>query len=180
MKIQNFKSASIKVAAVAAISAFALTTGVAAQAAEVSSPKTAVIKTAAAKDVVVTQAWVRASSFSDHTGGMTGMFAKITNRTKKTVTLTGGSSSFAPMVQVHEVVDGMMREKSGGIKIAPGKSVMLQPGGLHVMLMGLTKEVKPGTVVDVKLNFTNAKSVSLKLISKPADAGDETYFSGKK
>lgn len=136
-------------------------------------------KTAAAQGVVVTQAWVRASSFSDHVGGMTGVFAKITNRTKKTVTLTGGSSSFAPMVQVHEVVDGMMREKSGGIKIAPGKSVILQPGGLHVMLMGLTKEVKPGTRVDIKLNFTNAKSVSLKLISKPADAGDETYFSGK-
>lgn len=143
------------------------------------SSSTAHVAAVSAQTVVVTQAWVRASSYSDHTGGMTGVFAKITNRTKKTVTLVGGSSSFAPMVQVHEVVNGMMSQKAGGIKIAPGKSVMLAPGGLHVMLMGLTKEVKPGTLVDVKLNFTNAKSVSLKLISKPADAGDETYFAGK-
>ena len=71
--------------------------------------------------VVISDAWVRSSSFSDHAGGMTGVFAKITNRTAKTVTLVGGSSSFAPMVQVHQVVNGMMSEKKGGIKIAPGK-----------------------------------------------------------
>ena len=172
-------SIAAKTSAITAAIALSLAIAPAANATEIAGSKTAIIKTAAAQGVVVTQAWVRASSYSDHVNGMTGVFAKITNRSKKTVTLTGGSSSFAPMVQVHEVVDGMMREKSGGIKIAPGKSVMLQPGGLHVMLMGLTKEVKPGTRVDIKLNFTNAKSVSLKLISKPADAGDETYFSGK-
>lgn len=170
-----------KTAAIAAATlSLAATTIAPAQASNsVAVAKPVAISAAAAKTVVVTQAWVRASSFSDHTGGMTGAFAKITNRTSKTVTLVGGSSSFAPMVQVHQVVDGMMSEKKGGIKIAPGKSVLLQPGGLHVMLMGLTKEVKPGTVVDLKLTFTNAKPVSLKLISKPADAGDETYFSGK-
>lgn len=170
---------ALKSTAVAAALVVAFGSSAIAHETESTSAKTAVVKTATSNAVVVTQAWVRASSYSDHVDGMTGVFAKITNRTKKTVTLTGGSSSFAPMVQVHEVVDGMMREKSGGIKIAPGKSVVLQPGGLHVMLMGLTKEVKPGTRVDIKLNFTNAKPVSLKLISKTANAGDEEYFAGK-
>ncbi len=173
----SLKIRNLKIAAIAAAFALTFASGSIAHAAPaVSSAATA---KAAAKNVVVTQAWVRASSFSDHTGGMTGVFAKITNRTAKTVTLVGGSSSFAPMVQVHQVVDGMMSEKKGGIKIAPGKSVILQPGGLHVMLMGLTKEVKPGTMVDLKLSFTNAKPVSLKLLSKTADAGDEEYFAGK-
>jgi len=172
------KIRNLRIAALAA--AFALTfASVSAAQAAPTAPSVATAK-ATAQTVVVTQAWVRASSFSDHTGGMTGVFAKITNRTKKTVTLVGGSSSFAPMVQVHQVVNGMMSEKQGGIKIAPGKSAILQPGGLHVMLMGLTKEVKPGTMVDIKLNFTNAKPISLKLLSKTADAGDEEYFATKK
>lgn len=174
----SLKTRNLKIVAIAAAFALTFASGSVAQAAP-SASSVAAAKTAA-QTVVVTQAWVRASSFSDHTGGMTGAFAKITNRTSKTVTLIGGSSSFAPMVQVHQVVDGMMSEKAGGIKIAPGKSVMLQPGGLHVMLMGLKKEIKPGTMVDLKLNFNNAKPISLKLLSKTADAGDEEYFATKK
>jgi copper(I)-binding protein len=176
--MSSLKTRTLKIAAIAA--AFALTFASGSVAHATPAVSSAANAKATAKNVVVTQAWVRASSFSDHTGGMTGVFAKITNRTSKTVTLTGGSSSFAPMVQVHQVVNGMMSEKAGGIKIAPGKSAILQPGGLHVMLMGLTKEVKPGTMVDIKLNFTNAKPISLKLLSKTADAGDEEYFATKK
>lgn len=161
----------------AAAIAAALTASIAATPVQAAESK--LVQTAAAQSVVVTQAWVRASSFSDHINGMTGVFAKITNRTKKTVTLTGGSSSFAPMVQVHQVVDGMMSEKPGGIEIAPGKSIILQPGGLHVMLMGLKKSVLPGSRVDLKLSFKNYKTIALKLIAKTADAGDEEYFKSK-
>lgn len=145
-------------------------------------PTAPVAQAATAPSVVVADAWVRASSYSDHVNGMTGVFGKITNKTKNTVTLVGGSSAYAPMVQVHQVVNGMMSEKKGGIKIAPGKSVTLQPGGLHVMLMGLKKSILPGTKVDVKLTFTGVgkpKPVSLSLLSKTADAGDEEYFAGK-
>lgn len=131
--------------------------------------------TAATTEVAVSGAWVKASEYSDHVGGMTGVFAKITNKTNKTITLVGGTSSFAPMVDVHQVVNGTMSHKPGGIQIAPGKTAILQPGGLHVMLMGLTKTILPGTTVDVKLNFKGAKSVSLKLTAKSVAAGAETY-----
>jgi copper(I)-binding protein len=50
------------------------------------------------------------------------------------------------------------------------------------MLMGLKQSILPGTKVDVKLAFTgigNPKPVSLSLLSKAADAGDEAYFSKK-
>jgi copper(I)-binding protein len=154
----------------------------AAVAASLIAPAVPATFAATAPSVVVTDGWVRASSYSDHVDGMTGVFGKITNKTKNTVTLVGGSSSFAPMVQVHQVVNGMMSEKKGGIKIAPGKSVTLQPGGLHVMLMGLKQSILPGTKVDVKLSFTGIgkpKPVSLSLLSKTANAGDEEYFSNK-
>ena len=131
--------------------------------------------TAATTEVAVSGAWVKASEYSDHVGGMTGVFAKITNKTQKTITLVGGTSSFAPMVEVHQVVKGVMSHKDGGIKIAPGKSAILEPGGLHVMLMGLKKAILPGTKVDLRLTFKGAKPVSLKLTAKTVSAGEETY-----
>jgi copper(I)-binding protein len=132
--------------------------------------------TAATKaEVTVSGAWVKAFEMSEMVGGMTGVFAKITNNTNKTITLVGGSSSFSPMVDVHKVVNGAMSHKPGGIQIRPGKTVILQPGGLHVMLMNLKKKIAPGTKVDLKLTFKGAKAVALKLTAKASPAGSETY-----
>jgi copper(I)-binding protein len=130
---------------------------------------------ATSAEVNVSGAWVKASDFSDHVGGMTGVFAKITNKTKKTITLVGGTSSFAPMVDVHQVVNGVMSHKPGGVQIKPGKTAILEPGGLHVMLMSLSKKILPGTRVDLMLTFKGAKSVALKVTAKSVPAGAETY-----
>ncbi|MFM2024768.1 MAG: hypothetical protein RLZZ56_781, partial [Actinomycetota bacterium] len=59
--------------------------------------------------IIIEDAWVRASEYSAEAGGMTGIFAKITNNGDKTITLVGGSTDAAMMVQTHEVVDGMMQ-----------------------------------------------------------------------
>ena len=137
---------------------------------------------AATNGVVVSAAWVRSAATADQAMMMTGVFAKITNKTSKTITLTGGSTSFAGAVEVHQVVDGVMAKKDGGIKIAAGKSVLLQPGGLHVMLLNLQKKILPGTLVDLKLTFTGtfgkskSKVVTVKnLIGKVSAAGGESY-----
>lgn len=131
---------------------------------------------AAPAEVVVTEAWVKASEYSDHVGGMTGAFMKITNKTKKAIYLVGGSSSIAQMVETHQVVGGMMSKKEGGIRIWPGKTVTLQPGGLHIMLMGLKKAILPGSKVDLTLKFTGAKNVVLKpMLAKISASGQETY-----
>lgn len=136
---------------------------------------------AAPAQVVVTDAWVKASSFSDHAGGMTGVFMKVTNKTKRAITLLAGTSSTAAMVETHQVVDGVMSKTARGIKIMPGKTVILEPGGLHVMLMGLKKAILPGTKVDLTLTFAGAKPVVLKtMIAKTVAAGEETYDPGMK
>lgn len=126
--------------------------------------------------VEVTGAWVRASEYSDHAGGMTGVFMQITNNTDKTVTLIGGSSEIAPMVETHQVVDGVMSKKEGGIEIKPGETVSLEPGGLHVMLMGLTEAILVGTKVNLTLKFDGADDIVLpEMIAKTSESGDEDY-----
>lgn len=125
--------------------------------------------------IIIEDAWVRASEYSAEAGGMTGIFAKITNNGDKTITLVGGSTDAAMMVQTHEVVDGMMQEKKGGIEIHVGQTVTLQPGGLHIMLMNLTKPIVVGDKIDFTFKFDKADSQTFTLTAKESEGGDETY-----
>ncbi len=125
--------------------------------------------------IIIEDAWVRASEYSAEAGGMTGVFAKITNRGNGTITLVGGSTDAAMMVQTHEVVDGQMQEKKGGIEIHVGQTVTLQPGGLHIMLMNLTKPIVVGDKIDYTFKFEGADSQTFTLTAKESEGGDETY-----
>jgi copper(I)-binding protein len=130
-------------------------------------------------DLTIVDGWVRYSEYSDHVDGMTGAFASITNNTDHEITIVGGSSEIAGMVEVHEVVmaDGAMKmqAKEGGIAIAPGKTITLEPGGLHIMLMGLKKAVLEGDEVSMTIDFDGTDDLSVTWPVKTSLAGDETY-----
>ncbi|MEY4989852.1 MAG: hypothetical protein RIS08_78 [Actinomycetota bacterium] len=130
--------------------------------------------------VEISNPWVRASEYSDHVGGMTGVFMQIKNNGSETITLVGGSAELAGMVEVHEVVmqDGemVMQKIEGGISIEPGTTHVLEMGGDHVMLMDLKKAILAGDKVSVTLDFEGAEDVTLTdLVAKPSEGGDETY-----
>lgn len=137
---------------------------------------TTVQKTVAPKSgLVIEDAWIRASEYSAAAGGMTGVFAKITNNSDHSITLIGGSTDAAKMVQTHEVVDGMMQEKKGGIEIHVGQTVVLEPGGLHVMLMNLTRPIVVGDKVTFTFKFDKSAAQTFELTAKESAGGDETY-----
>lgn len=123
--------------------------------------------------------WVRVSEYSDHEGGMTGAFAKIENHTGNDVTLVGGSAEIAGMVEVHEVVmidkEMKMQQKEGGIVIKAGETVTLEPGGLHVMLMGLKKPILEGDEITLTLDFDGYEDQTFTWPAKASLSGDEKY-----
>lgn len=123
--------------------------------------------------------WVRVSEYSDHEGGMTGAFAKIENHTANDVTLVGGSAEIAGMVEVHEVVmidkEMKMQAKEGGIVIKAGETVTLEPGGLHVMLMGLKKPILEGDEITLTLDFDGYEDQTFTWPAKASLSGDEEY-----
>ena len=127
--------------------------------------------------------WVRVSEYSDHEGGMTGAFAKIENHTAKDVTLVGGSAEIAGMVEVHEVViidkEMKMQQKEGGIVIKAGETVTLEPGGLHVMLMGLKKPILEGDEITLTLDFDGYEDQTFTWPAKASLSGDEEYHEEK-
>jgi periplasmic copper chaperone A len=105
----------------------------------------------ACAQVTIADPWVRGT-----VGGMraTGAFMQISSKTD--VKLVAAASPVARTVEVHEmaVVDNVMRMRAvASIPVTPGKPVMLEPGGYHVMLIGLEKPLAPGASVPITLTF---------------------------
>ena len=73
----------------------------------------------------------------------------------------------AVMVQLHEMkMEGdqmKMAEKAGGIEIPAGETVLLAPGGLHIMFMGLKAPFVEGASVPVTLTFERAGTIDIDL-----------------
>jgi copper(I)-binding protein len=112
----------------------------------------------------IDQPWARATAPSAPAGGG---FLKITNSGTTPDRLVSANSPAADLVQVHEMkMDGnvmRMREVEKGLEIPPGGSVMLAPGGYHLMMMGLKGPLKQGTKVPVTLVFEKAGKIEIEL-----------------
>jgi hypothetical protein len=106
---------------------------------------------------------------------MSAAFMVIANGTDDEVRLVGGSTPAADRVEIHEVVDGVMQPIEGGLVIAAGESSTLEPGGNHVMLMGLTQDLTAGDEVELTLEFSNGDSIDVTAPVKDVAAGDEPY-----
>ena len=73
----------------------------------------------------------------------------------------------------HIMEGGMMKMRPAGtVAITPGKPTVLQPGGLHVMLMGLAKPLVEGNSFALTLNFERAGSIEVEVrIFEPEGTG---------
>ena len=132
-----------------------------------------------AGDLVITQAWSRATPGGAKIGGG---YLTIENRGSTPDRLIGGAADVAGKVELHEMSmnNGVMtmRPLDQGLSIEPGKTVKLAPGGYHLMLMGLKSPLKQGDKLPVTLEFEKAGKVKLSLdvqgvgAQGPAAAGD--------
>ncbi|MEN5304098.1 copper chaperone PCu(A)C [Pseudomonas sp. TWI628] len=103
----------------------------------------------------VSDAWVRASVPHQPS---TGAFMTLTASTDSK--LVGVASPVAKTVQVHEMTmngDVMGMKEVKAVELPAGKPVSLDPNGYHVMLMGLTQQVKEGEKVPLTLTIEDAK-----------------------
>ena len=112
-------------------------------------------------------------------------FMTITNTGSQADRLVGGSVSLAKRIEVHEMSmkDGVMRmnEVANGIEIAPGATVVLKPGGYHLMFLGLTAAPKQGEPVKGKMKFEKAGEMAVEFTVAPLGAksiGDGDKMTG--
>jgi len=129
-----------------------------------------------AGDLVITQAWARATPGGSKVGGG---FLIIENKGSAPDKLVGASAEAAGKVEVHEMTtdNGVMKMRpvEGGLTIDPGKTVKLAPGGLHLMMMDLKGPLKQGDKLPVTLEFEKAGKVQVSLdvlgVGAPGPAG---------
>ena len=91
-------------------------------------------------------------------------FMTLTNASGQPRALVSAASPAAKTVELHTHVNegGMMRmRKVERIEIPAGQTVSLAPGGLHVMLIGLNEELKPGANVDLTLSFDDGSEAKV-------------------
>ncbi len=131
---------------------------------------------AAADQVSAADAYVRAVPPGQPNSAS---FMTLTNASANDIVLKGAESSAAKVVELHThtLSDGMMRMRQvEKIDLPAGQSVKLQPGGLHVMMIGLQRDLVPGEQIDLALVFEDGSKLQLKvpvvkLQMKMQDAG---------
>lgn len=73
------------------------------------------------------------------------------------------SSDAVQMIHLHlaEEKDGMMSmHPVDAIDVPAGGDAVLKPGSYHMMLMGLTREIKPGEKITLYLTFAKAGEIT--------------------
>lgn len=108
---------------------------------------------------------------------MTAIFGTLNNHSDKDVEIAGFETSIkADMTQLHETVDGQMREMDGPLVVPAGGQAVLEPGGNHLMLMGVKEPVSAGETVKVSLKLMDGEKIDLGEIPvRSIGAGNENY-----
>lgn len=112
-----------------------------------------------AAPIIVDHVWSRAAM-----AGRTGVAYLTITATGTADTLVGISSPIASKAELHESYDdhGVMKMRAvGPLIVAPGKPIVLQPGGYHIMLIDLAHALKEGDSFPITLRFAKAGTVTV-------------------
>ena len=108
-----------------------------------------------ADDVTINDPYVRAVPPVVKTSAA---FMQLQNSSQVEQFLVSAATPAAAAVELHmhTMDDGVMRmRRIPHIHLPPGKSVALEPGGLHVMLFDLQTPLTPGSDVPITLIFAD-------------------------
>lgn len=124
--------------------------------------------------ITMSDGWVKAAPKD-----MTALFGTLTNTAAEAVTVTGGSTSAATTVELHEIVESdggmVMQPAAGGFTVPADGTVRLEPGGRHLMLMGLLGAIASGDDVTVTLQCADGGTAAITAQAKAYTGADETY-----
>lgn len=113
--------------------------------------------------LTVSGQWVEAAESGDSEA-----FGVVANASDREVTIVAASSTAAESVELHESSRSeagtpSMAAVEGGFTLRPGEELVLQPGGDHLMLRGLTCSLRAGGEVDVALRTEDGLVLSVPL-----------------
>lgn len=95
-------------------------------------------------------------------------YMTIHNKGEKNLQLDKVASTIAAKTEIHTTVmkDGVMSmEEIKNLEIPAGKMLELKPGGYHVMLMGLERQIKAGEHIPITLTFKDGESMTIQAMA---------------
>jgi copper(I)-binding protein len=121
------------------------------------------------RGVVVEDAWARPmlvafGGESARPGTNSAVYLHLRNLGRDLDRLLEAGSSAAERVEIHEsVLDGdvMRMHRVDGVDLPPGETVVLAPGGLHIMLLDLRHSLLTGDTLALTLTFRSASPLSV-------------------
>jgi len=124
-----------------------------------------------ADGIEIVDAWMRPGG----AGANTAAYMVIRSSADGDDRLVAAGTDIAEMVQIHQTVwDGevaSMQHLPDGLAIPSGGEVALEPGGYHVMIMGLSADLAEGDVVPLTLTFEGAGDIVIDVPVKTAEMG---------
>ena len=119
--------------------------------------------TQASSTLTVTDAWARPAFKSDNGA----VYFVIENGTAETDALFSASTDIASSAEVHismvsdQGVASMQMQEA--VQVPAGEDIPFKPGGLHIMLVNLNRDLKVGDTITLTLNFKEAGSVTVEV-----------------
>jgi copper(I)-binding protein len=110
----------------------------------------------AAKEVQVREVWSRPAA----QGGNGVVYFVI--RSSAEDEIVGASSDVAESAEIHESRmsgDVMEMHHLDSVPLGAGEEITFEPGGLHIMLIGLKQDLKIGDEFEITLQFKNYQDV---------------------
>jgi len=122
----------------------------------------------AAATIRVENAWARPAAAMGDTGmtgmgGTTAVYMTLVNDGQQADRLLGAATDVAVKAEIHEttMVSGVMKMRPIPALVLPaGARVVLKPGGLHVMLIDLKRDLKVGDRFKLTLRLERAGAVT--------------------
>lgn len=125
---------------------------------------------ATAGDLAVTDAWARATPPGAEIGAA---YLTIENRGAADERIVSAASPVARSVEPHQAIEenGMVKMRPLADPVVPaGGKLVMQPGGAHMMLVGLSAPLKRGERIALTIVFETAGAVTLDLPVAPIGA----------
>lgn len=109
-------------------------------------------------------------------GGNGAVYLLLHNHTNQPDQLIGAESAVAQTVELHksEVNDQgvMVMLKQDAIDLPADGEILLQPGGYHIMLLGLKQDLKVGDTFEVVLKFRSHPDLPLQVTVREGGSMD--------
>lgn len=114
----------------------------------------------ASTGIEVSKAWMRPAA----QGGNGAAYFLIQNRSDGADELTGATSDVAQTLELHESKmegDVMQMHHAMSVPIEGNTSLEFAPGGWHVMLIGLNRDLNVGDEIQITLKFRDHEDITV-------------------